>query len=41
MKIKNKFEIKKQKSLSQKQSWRDVQEKEWILKLMLNLKKLM
>ena len=36
MKIKNKFEIKNKKPLSQKQSWRDVQEKEWLLKLMLN-----
>ncbi|MFV0156266.1 hypothetical protein OBK01_08075 [Empedobacter falsenii] len=40
-KRKNKFEIKKQNLLSQKQSWRDVLEKEWILKLMLNFKKLM
>ena len=36
MKIKNKFEIKNKNPFPQKQSWRDVQEKEWLLKLMLN-----
>ena len=34
--LKNNVERKKKKNLSQKQSWRDVQEKEWLLKKMLN-----